>query len=159
MSDAKTIAQRFQERFAEAIPYNRALGLSIERIEPERVFARLPWQPNLVGHPELRILHGGAISAAMDAICGASVFVALKQPMRIATLDLRIDYLRPAAPDADVICEATCYRVTEKVAFTRGIAHQGEASDAVAAVAGTFMLFRGQGGDLGEKLREPGAGA
>ena len=76
MSDAKTIAQRFQERFAEAIPYNRALGLRIERIEPDRVFARLPWREELVGHPELRILHGGAISAAMDAICGASVFVA-----------------------------------------------------------------------------------
>jgi len=155
MSEAKTIVERFQERFAEAIPYNRALGLQIESIAPDRVFARLPWRENLVGHPETRILHGGAISASMDAICGASVFVALKQAMRIATLDLRIDYLRPAAPDEDVICEATCYRITEKVAFTRGLAHQGDPADAVAAVAGTFMLFRGQGGDLGEKLREP----
>ncbi len=153
MSQPKSIAERFQERFAEAIPHNRALGLQIERIEPDRVFARLPWREDLVGHPELRILHGGAISASMDAICGASVFVALKQAMRIATLDLRIDYLRPAAPDADVICEATCYRVTEKVAFTRGLAHQGDPEDALAAVAGTFMLFRGQGGDLGQDLR------
>lgn len=158
MSD-ESIAQVFQERFAEAIPYNRALGLKMERIEKDRVFARLPWKAHLVGHPELRILHGGAISAAMDAICGASVFVALKQPMRIATLDLRIDYLSSAEPDTDVILEASCYRVTEKVAFARGLAHQGDPADAVAAVAGTFMLFRGQGGDLGQKLREPKAGA
>jgi len=154
VSAPKSIVERFQERFAEAIPYNHALGLEVEGIEDGRIRARLPWQAKLVGHPELRILHGGAISASMDAICGASVFVALKQAMRIATLDLRIDYLRPAAPDADVICEATCYRVTEKVAFTRGLAHQGDPDDAIAAVAGTFMLFRGQGGDLGEKLRE-----
>jgi uncharacterized protein (TIGR00369 family) len=154
MSAPKSIIERFQERFAEAIPYNRALGLRVEGIEDGRIVARLPWRENLVGHPEKRILHGGAISASMDAICGASVFVALKQAMRIATLDLRIDYLRPAAPDADVFCEATCYRVTEKVAFTRGLAHQGDPGDAIAAVAGTFMLFRGQGGDLGQTLRE-----
>lgn len=155
MKDGSAVVQRFQERFAEAIPHNRALGLKVERIEKGRIFARLPWREHLVGHPELRILHGGAISAAMDAICGASVFVALKQPLRIATLDLRIDYLSPAAPDADVVCEATCYRVTQKVAFTRGLAHQGDPSDAIAAVTGTFMLFRDQRGDLGEKLTGP----
>lgn len=152
---SKSVVERFQERFAEAIPHNRALGLQVERIEEGRIFARLPWREELVGHPEARILHGGAIGAAMDAMCGAAVFVALKQAMRIATLDLRIDYLRPATPDEDVICEASCYRVTEKVAFTRGLAHQGDPADAIAAVAGTFMLFRGQGGDLGQKLREP----
>jgi uncharacterized protein (TIGR00369 family) len=146
--------ERFQKRFAEAIPHNAALGLQMERFEADRVVARLPWKDHLVGHPELRILHGGAISASMDAICGAAVFAILKQAMRIATLDLRIDYLRPARPEQDVVCEASCYRVTKKVAFTRGLAHQGDPDDAVAAVAGTFMLFRDQGGDLGARLRQ-----
>ena len=142
----------FQRRFAEAVPHNKALGLRMERFDGDRVIARLPWQPHLVGHPELRILHGGAISASMDAICGAAVFAVLDHPMRIATLDLRIDYLRPATPDLDVICEASCYRVTEKVAFTRGRAHQGDPDDAIAMVSGTFMLFRGGGGDLATDL-------
>ena len=151
MSDARV--RRFQERFAEAIPHNRALGLQMERVEDDRVVARLPWADHLIGNPELRAFHGGALSASMDAICGASVFVALHQPMRIATLDLRMDYLRPTAPDRDVICEATCFRITEKITFTRGLAHQGDAADPIAAVTATFMLFRDQGGDLGQHLR------
>jgi uncharacterized protein (TIGR00369 family) len=144
--------ERVQAQFAEAIPHNAALGIRIERFDAERVIARLPWHERLVGNPETGVMHGGAISAAMDAICGAAVFAALDSPMRIATLDLRIDYLRPAAPRRDVVCEATCYRVTKKIAFTRGLAHLGDPDDALAAVAGTFMLFRDQGGDLGQAI-------
>ena len=144
---------RVQERFAEAIPHNAALGLQMERYDADRVIARLPWAPHLVGNPDEGILHGGAISAAMDALCGAAVFAVLADAMRIATLDLRIDYLRPASSGADVWCEATCYRVTRKIAFARGIAHQGDPTEAVASVAGTFMLFREQqGADLAQGL-------
>jgi acyl-coenzyme A thioesterase PaaI-like protein len=57
-----------------------------------------------------------------------------------ATLDLRVDYLRPAASGRTVIGRGECYRVTRSVAFVRGIAHDGDAADPVANVAGTFMF-------------------
>ena len=64
----------------------------------------------------------------------------LKAPEPFATLDLRIDYVRPAEPGKPVIAEAECYRITRSVAFTRAFAHQGDPKDPVAAAAGTFML-------------------
>src|SRR5690606_33514114 len=100
----------------------------------------LPYHPRLIGNPETGVLHGGAISALMDATCGAAVFQALKQPLTIATLDLRIDYLKPAAPGRDVIARAHCYKVTRHVGFVRGVAFLDDEDDPIATCSGTFML-------------------
>ncbi|MFX5578868.1 PaaI family thioesterase, partial [Acinetobacter baumannii] len=56
-----------------------------------------------------------------------------------ATLDLRIDYLRPASRGATVIGRGECYRLTRQIAFVRGQAHDGDPDDPIAHVAGTFM--------------------
>ena len=55
------------------------------------------------------------------------------------TLDLRVDYLRPAVPERTVIGRGECYRLTRSIAFVRGIAHDGDPDDPVAHVAGTFI--------------------
>jgi acyl-coenzyme A thioesterase PaaI-like protein len=69
-----------------------------------------------------------------------AVATLLRDPRPFATLDLRIDYAKPADPKKPVIAEAECYRITRSVAFTRAFAHQGNPKDPVAAAAGTFML-------------------
>jgi acyl-coenzyme A thioesterase PaaI-like protein len=56
-----------------------------------------------------------------------------------ATLDLRVDYLRPAVPGRAVIGRGSCYRMTRSIAFVRGFAHDGDPDDPVANVTGTFM--------------------
>jgi len=71
---------------------------------------------------------------------GTSVFAALTSWVPIATLDLRIDYLRPAEPGKDVFAKATCYKLTNNVAFTRAIAYHEREDDPIASSAGTFML-------------------
>jgi acyl-coenzyme A thioesterase PaaI-like protein len=76
----------------------------------------------------------------LDSCCGMAVATLLKEPKPFATLDLRIDYAKPADPKKPVIAEAECYRITRSVAFTRAFAHQGDPRDPVAAAAGTFML-------------------
>jgi acyl-coenzyme A thioesterase PaaI-like protein len=76
----------------------------------------------------------------LDSCCGMAVATLLKEPKPFATLDLRIDYAKPADPKKPVIAEAECYRITRSVAFTRAFAHQGDPKDPVAAAAGTFML-------------------
>src|SRR3546814_12771740 len=58
-----------------------------------------------------------------------------------ATLDLRIDYLRPATPGKTVIGRGECYRITRSIAFIRGQAHDGDADDPLAHVAGTYMFL------------------
>jgi uncharacterized protein (TIGR00369 family) len=124
----------------DAVPHNRALGIEAVEFAPGIAAARLPWRDDLVGNPDTGVLHGGAITALIDACCGASVFQKLRRPQPIATLDLRIDYLKPAVPRLDVIARAECYRVTRNVAFVRGIAYQDHEDRPIASAAGAFML-------------------
>ncbi|MCA9643647.1 MAG: PaaI family thioesterase [Polyangiaceae bacterium] len=133
--------ERFRQVFDQWIPHNKALQLEFMGHAPGIAMIRLPYAKHLVGNPESGVLHGGAITSLMDATCGASVFIKRRKPGRIATLDLRIDYLKPATPELDVIARAECYKVTRSVAFVRGIAHHGNEDDPIAHAAGAFMLF------------------
>ena len=128
------------QRFMRAVPHNNALGLELRAVGEGRAEIFLPYDARLVGNPETGVLHGGAISALIDATCGAAVFQALRKPMAIATLDLRIDYLKPATPPRGVLARAHCYKVTRHVAFVRGVAYHDSEDDPIATSAGTFML-------------------
>ena len=90
---------------------------------------QLEWREELVGNPETGVLAGGPLTAMIDSCCGMSVATMLKEPKPFATLDLRIDYVRPATPGKAVIAEAECYRITRSVAFTRAFAHHGDPKD------------------------------
>ena len=130
----------FQKLFSDTIPHNKALGLQVVGVRRGFASMRLEWREELVGNPETGVLAGGPLTAMLDGCCGMAVATMLKTPMPFATLDLRIDYVKPATPGQPVIAEAECYRVTQSVAFTRAFAHHGDAKDPIAAAAGTFML-------------------
>ena len=130
----------FQQLFSDTIPHNKALGIKVLAVARGLASMRLDWRRELVGNPETGVLAGGPITAMLDSCCGMAVATLLKDPRPFATLDLRIDYAKPADPRKPVIAEAECYRITRSVAFTRAFAHQGDPKDPVAAAAGTFML-------------------
>jgi len=124
------------------IPYNAALGLrvvGIERAQAQATFT-LPYDAKLVGNVDTGVLHGGAITGLIDACSGAAVFAALAEWQPIATLDLRIDYLRGGEPGRDIACRANCYRITRNVAFTRAVAYHDDEADPIATSMGTFMI-------------------
>ena len=125
--------------FLEAVPHIRALGLQIEDAGPDGVVLRLPYQDKLIGDPESGVLAGGAITSLLDTAAGAAVFVSLPEVRPIATLDLRIDYLKPATPGEDVLAKVQCYRLTRWIAFVRGLAYHRDPDDPIANCAATFM--------------------
>ena len=59
-------------------------------------------------------------------------------PSKIATLDLRIDYMKPARAGHAVIAHTRCYKVTRQICFERGTAYVDDESDPIATVAATF---------------------
>lgn len=138
----------FQQLFSDTIPHNKALGLKVVAVARGLACMQLDWREELVGNPATGVIAGGPLTAMLDACCGMAVATMLRNPMPFATLDLRIDYAKPAVPRQPVIAEAECYRITQSVAFTRAFAHQGDPKDPVAAAAGTFML-----GTKGEAVR------
>jgi uncharacterized protein (TIGR00369 family) len=128
------------QTFVSALPHGQALGIELISQDGERgqVVLRQPWRADLVGDPATGVIHGGVITALLDTL-GAACVLARKLHVQ-ATLDLRIDYLRAAAPRVDLIGEAECYRVTRHIAFVRGSCHQGDPNHAVANLTATFIL-------------------
>lgn len=134
----RLIVERAQ-RFLGALRHCQVLGIQVHEANSDGLTLRLPYANQIVGNPETGVIHGGAITTLMDTTCGISTVCVLPDFEICPTLDLRIDYMHPAAPGKDVFGFAECYRVTSNVIFIRGIAYQDDRSQPIAHVIGTFM--------------------
>lgn len=139
MSKTSEVAAAFEPEFIdglktlfeEKIVFNRVLGLQITQLLPERVSARIPMRGELVGHYSHNRVHGGVISAGLDAMGGLAVMAAigarhmdeapaqrLQRFGKLGTIDLRIDYLRPGISEYFEL-RAEVLRLGSRVASTR----------------------------------------
>ena len=139
-AERRELLARLNRQFEEGVPHNRALGVELLGLEEGEARGKLPWAEHLVGNPETGVIHGGVITSLLDAICGAAVFQALPEPLPIATLDLRIDYMKPATPRSEVLAVARVTKVTRNVAFVRATAYHEKEDDPIATATATFML-------------------
>lgn len=119
------------EIFERKIVFNQVLGLRITSLRPECVRGAIEMKPDLVGHFAHDRLHGGVISAGLDAMGGLATMAAIgarhmdeapEQRLhrfgKLGTIDLRIDYLRPAAGKSFEL-RAEVLRLGSRVANTR----------------------------------------
>lgn len=126
----------------EGTPQAKALGINISEITEARAKGELPWRQDITGDQTSGTIASGAVVTLIDQVCGASCMAALTKPAGMATLDLRIDYMRPARKGNTIRAEGHCYRVTHQIAFVRANAYDGDdEGDIVAAVQGTFMII------------------
>jgi uncharacterized protein (TIGR00369 family) len=132
--------ERLRGWLIDSIPHSAALGIAIVEMQRGRAVLSLPWARHLVGNADTGVLAGGAITALLDSVSGAAVGSRMLHLVPFATLDLRIDYNRPAEPNRTVLAEAECYRLTPNIAFTRALAHHGDREAPIASAAGTFMI-------------------
>lgn len=144
MSATKSIWEHMADNAAMMIsgtPQASALGMRVVRIEQARATIEVPWRADLVGDPDTGTIASGVVTTLLDNACGVAAFAALAAPAATATLDLRIDYMRPARTGATIRAEAHCYRMTRSVAFVRAFAFDGpDGDDPVAAAQAAFMM-------------------
>jgi uncharacterized protein (TIGR00369 family) len=119
------------------------LGIAYHAHGPDWVELALPWREELVGVAETGVLASGPVISLMDNATAMAVWTLAGRFLPHATLDLRVDYMRAAVPGRTVIGRGECYKLTRQIAFIRGIAYDGDASDPVAHVTGTFMATHG----------------
>ncbi|MEM6408779.1 MAG: PaaI family thioesterase [Pseudomonadota bacterium] len=129
-------------QFIEAIPFSKALSMTLDEIGEGRAVISMPYVEALIGDPRSGVIHGGAVSALMDTCGGAAVMSHPEAPIATATIDLRIDYMRAATPGQTIRAEASCYHVTRAVAFVRATAWDSDPENPVAAATGAFTFQR-----------------
>lgn len=127
---------------ARRVGHGRALGLDFRDSGSNWAELGLPWREELVAIPETGVLASGAIVSLIDTASGTSVWVTLDRFMPIVTVDLRLDYLRPALKGETIIARCECVKLTRRIAFVRGVAHGGDEARPIALSAATFMLNR-----------------
>jgi uncharacterized protein (TIGR00369 family) len=98
----------------DLIPFNRHLGIRVKELRPGHAALELPFRDEFIGDPVRRVLHGGVLSTLIDTCGGAAVWTQVELEDRVSTVDLRVDYLRPA-PGADLVCEGTVQRLGNRV--------------------------------------------
>lgn len=141
MTDPGHTPEALLEHLAH-VPHAAALGMQLESYSDGACRVRVPYAMHLVGDPDTGVMHGGVLTAVLDNASGMAVprEGLTEAEHAIATLDLRIDYMRPATPGEDILVEAECYQLTRSIAFVRARAFQDGDERMVAASVATFML-------------------
>jgi len=124
----------------ERTPHNRVLGMRLVSGSAEEATCALPYAVALQGDKQSATIHSGVVTALLDVTSGAAVILRLGRVQRMATLALRVDFLRRATPGQTITAQAHCFKVTGSTAFVRAFAHDQDTTDPVAAAQGTFAL-------------------
>lgn len=125
--------------FARRVGHGAALGIDYRAHGDDWAELVLPYSASLIGFEDTGVIASGPIISLMDMATSVAVWIRRGGFRSQATVDMRVDYLRPAKPEHAVIGRGKCYRLTRTIAFVRGTAHDGDADDPVAHVAATFM--------------------
>jgi uncharacterized protein (TIGR00369 family) len=143
-SDADSLAA-IGAQMAEGTPQALALGFEVVSVEPGVGVLKVPYREDLIGDPDTGVIAGGVITTLLDHVCGLAISAAAYGGVRgpgahMATLDLRIDYMRPAEPRRAIFGRAHCYKLTHSVAFVRATAYEDDPEDPIATAQAAFFL-------------------
>ena len=131
--------QALGRQMVESVPQAAALGFRVVSVSGARGSIHVPWRADLVGDPTTGVLASGVVTSLLDHCCGLSISNET-QRFPTATLDLRIDYMRPAAARTGITAEAHCYKMTRSIAFVRAQAWDLDPDDPIATAQAAFIL-------------------
>jgi uncharacterized protein (TIGR00369 family) len=136
----------------DGVPFLRLIGVTVQRAGPDEVLASFGSRPDLIGNPHSRILHGGVISSVMDSVGGLVAIMkflqsvedeapdvrerAMARMTRLATIDMRSDYLSPGRGDR-FFCEGTILRLGRHVIVSR-MSFRNDDDALIAVGTGTY---------------------
>lgn len=135
----KGFFEALRANFTQAIPHARDCGMAIEALDAGGARASMPYRDTWLGDTERGVYHTGVITTLVDTVSGLAAVAGAGRFEAIATLDLRMDFLRPARRGLGLVAQASCYRLTPSIAFVRASVWQDDESQPVAVSQSTFM--------------------
>jgi len=133
------VRARIAQGFTDSVAHHQALGLRVIDASGERIVVGLDYRADFLGDPAAGLWHTAVGTTAADSGCGLAVVLTLPGLETVATLDLRMDYLRPALANAPLHVEAECYHVTQCMAFARATLYQNDRNHPTALCTAVFM--------------------
>ena len=130
----------FKKLFVDGSPHAADLGFKVLHLQDGIASLEIAYREDLVGDVNTGVIHGGVITALLDHASGAAGFTGLGADKALATLDLRIDYMRPATSGENVIADARTVKVAGLIAFVEASAHNGDPDDPIATAHAAFMV-------------------
>ena len=128
--------------FINSLPHARYMGMRIDEIGTGFAVMSLPYNAIVNGDITEESIHSIAISGLIDTCGGLSVLAHKLQPLETATMNLRVDYLRPAALNQEVRARAECYYISDSVAYVKATAEDNSLRDPIATALGTFAIIK-----------------
>jgi uncharacterized protein (TIGR00369 family) len=126
------------DAFLAARPYARFLGMRA-MVEGEAARVVLPFAPHLVGNPLIPALHGGVVGGFLELAALAHLAATAPDGHMPRTVDITIDYLRPAKA-ATTYARADVIKRGRRVANIQVTAWQESRTSPVATLRGHFVL-------------------
>ena len=142
----------FVELAERNIAFNQILGMKMQELQgPNGTCCRFDMRPELIGHHLHGRLHGGVTAAVLDATAGMALMVAIGEKfahetadqvlhrfMKMGTIDMRIDYLRPGVGQ-HFVAQAVVTRLGGRIGSTqmRLLNDQGKL---IATGAGAYVI-------------------
>ncbi len=112
MPDNVLGAAEIEARMRRA-PFNAWMDFRVLALDEDGIEIGLTWREDMMGNPMAKIAHGGVLATIIDVTADFAIAAKLGRPT--PTVDLRIDYHRPAAP-GDLRARAQVIRLGGTVA-------------------------------------------
>lgn len=144
MTKQDTMPPRLEicRRFVASVRHSTELGLEVREATESTVTVYMPYHERLVGNPDNKVLHGGAIFAMMDQAGGLAGACAIYPNFEITpTIDMRVDHIRAPKMGDGIVCVAECYRLSRSVVFVRMNVY-GESNKDTLVATGTATYMR-----------------
>lgn len=119
--------------------HTKFLGMNYADSGDDWLELSMDWREELVADEQSGIMASAAIISLLDNATSLAIFKKMNDFKPQATMDMRVDYLRASPKGARVYGRGECYKLTSRIAFMRGIAHNGDRDDPIAHVTGTFI--------------------
>ena len=144
---------KIREYYLELLPFNKVLGIDIDELDYETAQAvtRFSMTKDLIGNPVAGILHGGVTASVIDLTGGLSALISCvklhgdkpvdvieKKMTSSATIDMRVDYLRPGKGKA-FKCKSRIIRAGSRIVVSK-IDLYNEIKSRIATGTATYLI-------------------